>query len=133
MHFTGDVSGPPSLQGFSKATWDGAGRGGPGRGAPPAATNVGPGGAPPIRAGALKVVTTNMTGGYLRKNGVPYGPNTVLTEYYDILHQPNGDQYLVISTIVDDAANIQGLFRTSTHFKKEANASKFKPSACSAR
>lgn len=133
MRFTGEVTGAPSLQGFSRATWDGVGRGAGGRGAPPPAANVGPGGAAPIRAGSMKVVTTNMTGGYLRKNGVPYGPNTVLTEYYDILHEPNGDLYLVISTIVDDAANIQGLFRTSTHFKKESNASKFKPSACSAR
>ncbi len=133
MRFTGDVAGAPSLQGFSKATWDGMGRAGGGRGAPTAATNLAPGAAAPIRAGAMKVVTTNMTGGYIRKNGVPYSANTVLTEYYDILHEPNGDLYLVISTIVDDPANLTGLFRTSTHFKKEANASKFKPSACSAR
>lgn len=133
MHFTGDVAGAASLQGFSKATWDGVGRGGAGRGAPPAAANVGPGGAAPIRAGAMKVITTNLSGGYLRKNGVPYSANTVLTEYYDILHEPNGDQYLIISTIVDDSANLTGLFRTSTHFKKEANGAKFKPSACSAR
>jgi hypothetical protein len=132
MHFSGDVAGPPSLQGFSQATWDGVGRGG-GRGAPKAAANVGPGGAAPIRPGSMKVITTNMTGGYLRKNGVPYSSNAVLSEYYDILHEPNGDQYLVISTIVEDPANLTGPFRTSTHFKKEANGSKFKPSACSAR
>jgi hypothetical protein len=134
MHFTGDVTGAPSLQGFSKATWDGLGRGG-GRGAPPppAAANVGPGGAAPIRPGSMKVVTTNLSGGYLRKNGVPYSPTTVLTEYYDILHEPNGDEYLIIATIVDDPINVQGLFRTSTHFKREPNASKFKPSACTAR
>jgi hypothetical protein len=132
MHFTGDVAGAPSLQGFSKASWDGLGRGG-GRGAPPpVATNVTTGAAP-IRAGALKVVTTNMTGGYLRKNGVPYSANTLLTEFYDILHEPNGDQYLVISTVVEDPANLTGPFRTSTHFKREANASKFKPNACAAR
>ena len=59
----------PSLQGYSVATWDGppAGRGAP-RG--------------PMRAGSLKVVTTHLLPGYLRKNGVPYSANTVLTEYY---------------------------------------------------
>ena len=81
----------------------------------------------------MKVVTTNLTAGYLRKNGVPYSANTLLTEYYDILHEPNGDQYLIISTVVEDPANLTAPFRTSTHFKKEANASKFRPSACSAR
>ena len=81
----------------------------------------------------MKVVTTLLSGGYLRKNGVPYSANTVLTEFYDILHEPDGTQYLIITTQVDDPANLTQIYRTSTHFKKEANASKFKPSPCSAR
>jgi len=139
MHFAGDVTGAPSLQGFSKATWDGlAGRGRGTFGVPAGATGDanavgGRAAAVPIRPGAMKVVTTNMTGGYLRKNGVPYSANTVLSEYYDIIHEPNGDEYLVISTVVEDPANLTQPFRTSTHFKREANASKFKPSACSAK
>lgn len=140
FHFTGDSVGPPSLQGFSKASWDGAGRGGRGGtfGVPAGATgdaNAAGGRAAPvvIRPGAMKVVTTQLSGGYLRKNGVPYSPNTVLTEYYDILHQPDGTQYLLISTQVDDPANLTQIYRTSTHFKKEPNASKFKPTPCSAR
>ena len=139
MRFTGDVSGAPSLQGFSKATWDGlAGRGRGTFGVPAGATgdgNAAGGRAAPvvIRPGAMKVVTTNLTGGYLRKNGVPYSANTVLTEFYDILHEPNGDQYLIVTTVVEDPANLTQPFRTSTHFKREANGAKFKPSACSAR
>ncbi len=139
MHFTGDVTGAPSLQGFSKASWEGlAGRGRGTFGVPAGATGDanavgGRAAATPIRPGAMKVVTTNMTGGYLRKNGVPYSANTVLSEYYDIVREPNGDEYLVISTVVEDPANLTQPFRTSTHFKREANASKFKPSACSAR
>ena len=81
----------------------------------------------------MKVVTTQLSGGYLRKNGVPYSPTTVLTEYYDILHEPDGTQYLLITTQVDDPVNLAQIYRTSTHFKKEANASKFKPTPCSAR
>ncbi len=139
MHFTGDVSGAPSLQGYSKATWDGlAGRGRGQFGVPAGATGDGtaPGGraaAVVVRPGAMKVVTTNLSGGYLRKNGVPYSANTVLTEFYDIVHEPNGDQYLIISTVVEDPANLTQPFRTSTHFKKEASGAKYKPSACSAR
>jgi hypothetical protein len=140
-HFGGDPVGPASLQGFSKASWDGAG-GGRGRGTfgvPAGATgdaNAAAGGkaAPaPIRPGAMKVVTTELSGGYLRKNGVPYSANTVLTEFYDIVHEPDGTEYLVISTQVDDPANLTQVFRTSTHFKKEADGSKFKPTPCSAR
>jgi hypothetical protein len=33
-------------------------------------------------SGVLKVVTTNMRAGYLRKNGVPYSENAELTEYF---------------------------------------------------
>src|SRR6185436_4466026 len=35
-------------------------------------------GAPRMRFGQLKTVTTNMRAGYLRKNGVPYSENAVL-------------------------------------------------------
>lgn len=141
-HFTGDPSGAPSLQGFSKATWDGMAGAGKGKGGafgvPAGATGDpnAPGGkaAPvPIRPGAMRVVTTQLSGGYLRKNGVPYSADTVVTEFYDILHEPDGTQYLIISTQVNDPVNLTQIYRTSTHFKKEPNASKFKPSPCSAR
>jgi len=139
MHFTGTATGPASLQGFSKATWEGlAGRGRATFGVPAGATGDGnavSGKAAPIqvRPGSMKVVTTNLSGGYLRKNGVPYSANAVVTEYYDIVHEPNGDQYLIVSTVVEDPINLTQPFRTSTHFKREANGSKFKPSPCSAR
>jgi hypothetical protein len=139
MKFSGDPAGAPSLQGFSKATWDGiAGRGRAAFGVPAGATGDpnAPGGraaAAPVRPGAMKVVTTNLSGGYLRRNGVPYSPSTVLTEYYDVLREPNGDQLLLVTTQVEDPVNLSQIFRTSTHFKREADASKFKPTPCSVR
>lgn len=135
FQFVGDVAGAPSLQGFSKASWDGIPRGRGTFGVPTGATGdtSASGAATPIRPGALKVVTTNLSGGYLRKNGVPYSANTLLTEFYDVIHEPDGTQYLIISTVVEDPANLTQPFRTSTHFKKEANNSKFKPQPCSAR
>ena len=86
--------------------------------------------APRTRGGALKVVTTNMREGYLRKNGVPYSENAVITEYFDRLGpEPNGDVYLLVRTVVDDPKYLQQPFITSTHFKLEADGSKWNPDA----
>jgi len=74
-----------------------------------------------------------MKAGYLRKNGVPYSANTVLTEYYDRTIEPNGDSWLIVQTIVEDPANLNQPFITSTHFKKQADASGWAPTPCSAR
>ena len=52
--------------------------------------------------GSLKVVTTNLKPGYLRKNGVPYSAKTTLTEYFDRITQPNGDAHLIITTTIED-------------------------------
>lgn len=109
----------PSLQGYSVATWDGPP---PGRGA-----------RGPMRAGSLKVVTTHLKPGYLRKNGVPYSANTVLTEYYSRTKEDNGDSWLIVTTIVDDPMYLAQPFITSTHFKMEPNGSKWTPSACEAK
>src|SRR4051812_36924110 len=43
------------------------------------------------RRGSLKVVTTNLKSGYLRKNGIPYSEDARLTEYFDIIRARNGD------------------------------------------
>src|SRR5207244_9751570 len=39
---------------------------------------------PISRTGNMKVVTTNLRPGYVRKNGAPYSGKTVVTEYYDV-------------------------------------------------
>jgi len=112
----------PSWQGYSDASWDGMRP--PPRGG---AANAAPSG------GSLKVVTTNMKPGYLRKNGVPYSGNAVLTEYYDRTNEPNGDSWLIVTTIVHDPANLFQDFVTSTHFKMEKDGSKWSPSPCEAK
>jgi hypothetical protein len=111
----------PSWQGQSVARWE---RPQAGRGANPAA--------PPPRGGSLTVVTTNMRAGYLRKNGVPYSENARLTEYFDVAAQPNGNQLLVVTIVVDDPQYLTQSFIVSSHFKKEADASKWDPTPCSA-
>ena len=120
------TSQPPTrriLQGHSVAEWEiaGAGRrgGGPGRGGPP-----------PPRQGNLKATTTMLSGGWLRRNGVPYSENATLTEYYDRFAAPNGDEWLAVTAIVSDAKYLTQDFVTSSHFKKEADGAKWAPRPC---
>ena len=79
------------------------------------------------------MVTTRLRAGYLRKNGVPYGSNAVVTEYFDAVKEPDGEQYLIVKTLVDDPQYLAQQFITSTHFKKEPDGSRWHPSVCSAR
>jgi hypothetical protein len=83
-----------------------------------------------LRSGSLKVVTTHFRAGYLRRNGVPYSENARLTEYFVVTEAPNGDQWLVVTAVVDDPLYLNETFVTSSHFKKERDNSKFAPSPC---
>ena len=110
-------AGSPSWQGNSNASWELAGgrRGGPPTG------------------GSLKVMTTGIRPGYLRKNGYPYSEKTTLTEYYDRTSESNGDSWLIVTTIVKDPMYLAQEFVTSTHFKKQADATNWNPQPCTAR
>ena len=106
-----------SLQGASVATWEYAGGRGPRAGVP-------------VPAGHLKVVTTGMRPGYLQRNGVPYSANAVVTEYLNRVAEPNGDAYLLVTTIVEDPQYLNSRFARSSHFKREPDGSKWKPAPC---
>jgi len=111
--------GEPTWQGHSVAQWE-FGAGG-GRGAGQA------------RTGDLKVITTNLRPGYVRKNGAPYSKNAVVTEYYDINTLPNGDQWLSITTKVEDSTYFNRPYLTTTDFKKLPDATGWNPTPCSAK
>jgi hypothetical protein len=116
-------AGPKSLQGFSRAEWERevVGRGAPGGG------NVG---RISPRGGDLKVVTTNLSGGWLRRNGVPYSADANVTEYFDRFPVPQGGEWFVVTTVVHDPTYLQTDFITSSHFRREADGSKFAPTHC---
>ena len=114
----GTRDGARSLQGFSVAEWEPLGPAGAGRA----------GGGPTPRA--LKVTTTNLVEGWLRKNGVPYSDQTTLVEHWDRVAFPNGDVWLTVSQYVSDPKYLTGDYTTSMHFKREADGSKFKPQPC---
>ena len=82
---------------------------------------------------SLKVATTNLRSGYLRKNGVPYSENAAVTEYFDIAPIPGGGQVLLVTAIVDDPQYLRQPFTTSSQFKKEADGSKWDPTPCTAK
>jgi hypothetical protein len=86
--------------------------------------------APAARAGGLKIVTTNLKAQYLRQNGVPVSEKAVITEFLDIVPSPDGAQWLVVKTQVDDPTYLSGWYQVSSQFKKEANNSKWSPTPC---
>src|SRR4051812_36554316 len=114
LHFTDSPAGDASWQGHSVAEWERA----PGRGA---------------QGGNLKVITTNLKPGYVRKNGAPYSAKTTVTEYFDRNTMPNGDVWFTVTTKVDDPVYARGTYLTTTDFKKLPDAAGWTPSPCSAR
>lgn len=96
------MAGEPSLQGNSYAEWEGA---------------------------SLKVVTRNLTAAYIRRNGVPYSENAVVTEYFD-RHDSYDDQWFTVSVIVDDPQYLTEPYYTSSSFKLLPNNSEWNPVSC---
>ncbi len=118
----------PSWQGFSVARWEPAPRSVQG-------TGIGLGLGP--RAGTesrtLEVVTTRVRPGYLRKNGVPFSANVRVTEYFDLFQDPDGLEWFVVTTVVDDPQYLNGPWVTTSHFKKEPAGSTWNPTPCRVR
>lgn len=105
-------AGEPTWQGHSVANWE-----------------MVSGGEGP-RWGTLRVVTRGMRPGYLRRNGVPYSANAVITEYFDRHALPGGREWFTVTTIVNDPTYLTQEFITSTDFKKESDGSKWNPTSC---
>jgi hypothetical protein len=119
---TSSATGPRSRQGTSVASWQ---RTLP----PPGFFGIGPPG-PPAPGGSLKVVTTNLKPGWLRKNGVPYSEKAIVTEYFDRFPVPDGGEWFVVTTSVEDPTYLMAAFTTSSHFRREPDGSKWSPRAC---
>ena len=97
---------PPTWQGYSPAAWE---MRGPAADRSQRHSRGGGGGTwryvaadGDAQGGSLRVITTNIRAGYLRKNGVPYSATASIEEYFDRLTYPNGDVILLVRTVVDD-------------------------------
>jgi hypothetical protein len=86
-----------------------------------------------IRGGGLRVVTTHMRPGYLRKNGVPYSDKAVLTEYFDVTMEPNGWRFILLTSIVEDPQLLTSTFLLNTPFRLLPDGSEWSPSPCAAQ
>ena len=106
---------PLQWQGYSAAEWERTGKGAGGR-----------------AIGHLKVTTTRMRPGYLRKNGVPYSERATLVEYFDRFREPNGDEWLVVDSFVTDPTYLTQPYITSSAFRKIPDRSGWDPTPCRA-
>ena len=130
LHFGGPppAGGTPQWQGYSAARWET-----PLRGVAPAGFGLGLGTRAGTQPRSLEVVTTQIRPGYLRKNGIPYSANAVLTEYFDMFKEPDGADWFTVTTIVQDPVYLNAPWVTSLNFKREPDGSKWNPTPCSAR
>ena len=118
------ANAPRTLQGTSVATWQRSG------GAFDAFLERGAAGGGAQRWGSLKVTTSNMLPGWLRRNGVPYSQNASITEHFTRFTHPEAGDWFVVTTIVDDPQYLTAPFTTSSNFKKEPDNSKWNPKPC---
>jgi hypothetical protein len=124
--------GARNWQGYSTAQWVVAGR--------PLLDTGGTGFVPglgargPNRGGTLIAKTDNMLSGYIRKNGVPYSEEAVLTEYFNLVTNAapgaQNQPYLVVTAFVEDPKFLTGPFIRTYTFKKQSDASGWDPTPC---
>ena len=111
-------SADPTLQGYSRASWGG--------------TDIG---FDRIErrmddvSSTLKVITSHLSPGYLRTNGVPYGEQTVMTEFFD-RHAAYGEEWFTVTTIVSDPEHLRQEYITSSDFKRLPDDSSWNPTPC---
>lgn len=144
LHFTPparDTPGasiPPSWQGYSVASWQlhGTQPGGPGIGigigmaGSENETRGGP--IDPHPNGTLRVQTTHLLGGLLRKNGLPYSDQATMLEYWDVQVDPvSGLQILTITSELTDPTYLVAPYVHNPIFVREPDNSKWDPAPCS--
>jgi hypothetical protein len=111
---------PPSWQGLSTASWS----------MWRAPLQFGPPQPHTPRYGTLRIVTTRMLPGLLRKNGLPYSAQTTLTEDWDMDIDPEGDSWLTVTTDLQDPTYLRTPAVYNSIFEKEPDGSKWDPTAC---
>jgi hypothetical protein len=116
------AAAPPdehSLQGYSQASWS------------TQTLQRGVFGSRAAPAGALRVVTTHFTGGYLRPNGVPYSDQATMKEFFHSFTLPgDAGTWLIVTTVVTDPVYLNGELVMSTQFRKEDDTSRWNPRPC---
>jgi hypothetical protein len=130
LHFgrTPAAPGAPSWQGYSAAAWQVNGRvllDTGGTGFVPALRQAGT-----SQSGTLRVITTNMLPGYLRKNGVPYSEKAILTEYFARLTGQQNEAYIAVTAMLEDPTYLTQPFVRTYTFKQQPDGSGWDPTPC---
>ena len=81
----------------------------------------------------LRVVTTSLRAGYVRKNGAPYSEKATVSEYWNLNEMPNGDRWLTVISKVEDPQYFTRAYTTSSDFKKLTAETGWNPTPCAAR
>ena len=106
-----------SSQGYSVASWHATG--GRANGSLPIAAE----------SGEMNVVTTHMSAGHFFRHGTPYSDQATYREFFTIL-EDRGIEYLLLTTILEDATYLDGPYIRTMQFRKEADDSGWDPAPC---
>jgi len=109
-----------SLQGYSEAQWfrQTQSRGVFGQRTPP-------------EGGSLVVRTAQLTGGYLRPNGVPFSERATVKEFFSTFTLPgDAGAWLIVTTALADPEYLTTELVLSAQFKKEASRAAWNPLPC---
>ena len=106
LKFTAGPSTPPSRQGTSLARWD---------------------------RKALRVETSNLLPSYVQYNGVPASAKTTMVEYFDVIHEPGGEVWIIDDSVITDPTYHVRTIKRSTHLRKQADDKGWDPQPCIVR
>ena len=80
----------------------------------------------------LKITTTHLKEAYLERNDVPNSENAVLTEYFNRITETSGEDYLIVTAIVDDPQYLGDRWVRTMYFTRETDDSAWNLVPCSA-
>lgn len=120
FEFTPQPTGERSLQGYSEAQWV---RQTQSRGVFGARA--------PAEGGSLVVRTTQLAGGYLRPNGVPFSERATMKEFFNTFTLPGeAGTWLVVTAVIADPEYLTAELILSTQFRKEPSRDGWSPRPC---
>src|SRR5690606_16055585 len=120
FEFAAQAPAERSLQGHSEAQWfrQSQSRGVFGQRTPP-------------EGGSLVVRTSQLAGGYLRPNGVPFSERTTVKEFFNTFTLPgDAGTWLVVTMVVTDPEYLTTELVLSSQFKKETSRGAWSPRPC---
>jgi hypothetical protein len=120
FEFAPQTAAERSLQGYSEAQWfrQTQSRGVFGQRTPP-------------EGGSLVARTTQLSGGYLRPNGVPFSERATVKEFFNSFELPgDAGAWLIVTMVVDDPEYLTTELVISSQFKKEGSRAAWNPRPC---